>query len=727
MMNSANQGPPRGRGTFPSPLAGRYIAGCGHVLAGFLSPLLAALFVRLDDALYDLADKATNNRPYTVYFEAMRVVRNQSQIIQASFLRLLRQSGETAAEGLLECDLLPDSESLSQDLSLTQDDDLEETLAINNLVSKAESGYRDVLVAMNGYLARLLDRDELDMRSNPFGPFAICHAFRGALNAARQLEPEIRPVIYKVFDKQVMDHLGDFYRQCLTEAAAAGYVPVGGLPPGAELGGAPAAHPLAGDAFRVLLDSEGVTALDPGSAEDSTPVAFATLQDLLRRQRSPGSTAVHESITIPTPELLGVLTQLGERVLADSGGIGMQVRERLASALGSPDARPRQLAREDQDTLDLLFMFFERLFEDQALPEPIKVLLARTQIPIAKLALLDKSFFSLHAHPTRQLLNHIAEAAVGWCEADGRGPDSLYGIIERVTERLILDFDGDPRLFAQMDRFFLAYLAHDQTRIREAEARALAGVRPTTGGSGQQAVAAALEAALIRYVQVPAVVESILREGWQPVMLAAYQSGGPDSSDWRATLDLADRLLWSAQPKTHSEERRQLLRRIPEMLRVLRSRLTAGGCDQRQLARWFKDLQTLHLAVLQGDVRRAPASSSPDRPSLESFGEQSEPVMPPAAAALTPGDWIELTRDDGTRTRLKLVWCSADGERLLFVDRQGRPAPELSGLGLAGMMARALMCRLGRDHGQLADGAMRAVMGRLVVAQAPDDSFSPKR
>ena len=716
MTTSLRQGPPRGRGAFPSPLAGQYIAGCGQVLGGVLPPLLAVLFVRLDDALYDLADKATNSRPYPVYFEAMRLIRKQSQAIQASFLRLLRQTADSAAAGLLECDLLSDadSETLSRDLSLSQDADLEETLAVNSLVSKAESRYHAVLLEVNAFLARLLDREQLDMRSNPFGPFAVCEAFRGALKVARQLEPPIKLVIYKVFDKQVMDHLGDFYRHCLDAALAAGHVPAEGPAAGAAAL-APARDQGEPGAFRILQDSDGAIVLDPESVEDTTAVAFETLQDLLVRRRSPAGAPAAAPLLIPTRELQGLLTQLGARVLADGNGAGFQVRERLRSALESPGGRPRGLEPNDQDTLDLVFMFFEHLFEGNVLPDPIKVLLGPVQLPIAKLALLDKGFFSRHEHPARQLLNHIGDSAASWSETDGRGPETLYGMIERVVERLILDFDGDCRLFAQMDRFFVAYVAHDQARTREAEALVLAGVRPAAEGTAQQAVAAALEAALIRYAQVPAVVESILREGWQQVMLATYQGGGAASPDWRGVLDLVDRLLWSVQPKTHSEERRQLLRRIPEILRALRSRLTAAGCDQRQVARWFKDLQTLHLAVLQGDTDPRFAPTNPDRPSVV------PPAAPASAGALarsvgpavTLGGWIELTRDDAIRVRLKLVWRSPDGARLLFVDRAGRPGPELSGPELAGLIMRRRAILLGRDHDQLADRAMRSVMRRL--------------
>ena len=104
----------------------------------------------------------------------------------------------------------------------------------------------------------------------------------------------------------------------------------------------------------------------------------------------------------------------------------------------------------------------------------------------------------------------------------------------------------------------------------------------------------------------------------------------------------------------------------------------------------------------------------PARPSLvPAVPASADAPVRPAAPAVTLGGWIELTRDDATRIRLKLVWRSPDGARLLFVDRAGQPGAEFSGPELAGLIMRRRVILLGRDHDQLADCAMRSVMGRL--------------
>lgn len=198
---------------------------------------------------------------------------------------------------------------------------------------------------------------------------------------------------------------------------------------------------------------------------------------------------------------------------------------------------------------------------------------------------------------------------------------------------------------------------------------------------------------------VDRVVESILREGWQVAMLAIYRQSGTDSSAWRRGLELAEQLLWSVQPKLGAQERRQLLRRIPEILRGLRDQLSVAGSDQRQLARWFRDLQTLHLAALQGEPQPpAPSAGTPEGPPERT---------------LAVGSWVELRRDGGGTRRLKVAWVSADGGRYLLVDRRGRRGPELGRGELSSLVDDGLARILPDEQEPIVDRAFRSVLARL--------------
>lgn len=651
---------------------------------------MAATLDRADEALRDLADKAPDSQLHRAYLDAARILRQQHRDIQVNLFRVLRQG--TAA--VLSPPSPPNAgassrgEPDSQELTLLQDAELEESLAVGNLTTKAESRYRPELLEMRFHLARLLGRERLPERSNPYGPFAICEAFRRALVLADGIGPPIRMVIYKLLDRHLMDRLGELYKGCVALAVADGHVPGSGLAHllwhGGTVTGAKASIPQA---------------LGIGPSQTVT-LPFETLQGLLALQRPEGAKAATGGVRVQTAELLALLSGLGNQALSQGAFTRDDLRSGLTVAHGATGGAMPALTREDEDTLDLVSLFFEHLLEGNDLADPIKALIGRLQIPVAKLALLDKTFFSDQGHPVRRLLNHMGQAALGWSEDDDRGPDSLYGMIERVVERLILDCDGDPALFAQMDRYFVAFTAREDTSSRSLEARAVPELASPAPASEQQLVANLVEDLLGRYPSVPPAVESIVREGWQPAMVATYRTSGADSAAWRRGLEMADRLLWSVQPKVDAEERRQLLRRIPEILRGLRNQLAAGGSDQRQLARWFRDLQTLHLGVLQGESMPPPASGA---------------VLPPGATGggLGVGTWIELQRDDGGRARLKVAWVSPEGGRFILVDRRGRRGPELGRGELRALLGQGLARVLGDGQEPIADRALRCVLARL--------------
>jgi hypothetical protein len=232
-----------------------------------------------------------------------------------------------------------------------------------------------------------------------------------------------------------------------------------------------------------------------------------------------------------------------------------------------------------------------------------------------------------------------------------------------------------------------------------------------------------LSAALTRYPQRPAAIESLLREGWQPIMLTIYRDDGVDSADWRQAIAIVDRLLWSVQPKRDLHERRELLRRIPELLSALRARLVKGGCDQRQVSRWFKDLQTIHLSILQ---------AGPDQPPPDLAATRTHPAAATRRAdrdttatnddrhpeqrtdlKLPVGGWVELTRDHGIKLRYRHTGWSPMGLRLQFVDRLGRPGPDLSGTEFQDLLDQGQAAVIAAPAEPLADHAIRSVMGQL--------------
>lgn len=72
------------------------------------------------------------------------------------------------------------------------------------------------------------------------------------------------------------------------------------------------------------------------------------------------------------------------------------------------------LEEADEDVINLVAMLFEFMLDDSSVPDAFKALIARLQIPLLKVAVLDKSLLSCTQHPARRLLNDIASAVIGW-------------------------------------------------------------------------------------------------------------------------------------------------------------------------------------------------------------------------------------------------------------------------------------------------------------------------
>jgi len=89
------------------------------------------------------------------------------------------------------------------------------------------------------------------------------------------------------------------------------------------------------------------------------------------------------------------------------------LRDLQASPLG------KKVSQLESMTIELVAMLFDFIFETKDLPDGIKALLARLQIPVLKAAMLDSAFFAKKSHPSRLLVNALAEAGLGWSPVMG--------------------------------------------------------------------------------------------------------------------------------------------------------------------------------------------------------------------------------------------------------------------------------------------------------------------
>ncbi len=703
-----------------SPRAKTIVNDARAVVVDTLPVLVEGLFEQLDDALYQLAEKSGNDALQTSYFQTMRELRKAREAISTRFVgRMLdgfdrfwsATAGQGAAGSL-------DERADVGGLELVDDDQLEESLAISNIISKAENRFHRELFALNHRFGHLRGGDETQSADNPLGPAMLGNAFQAAISVLDADVP-MKLVIYKLFDRHVVSYVGAMYDELNDLLLKAGVLPK--LNPGIKRNPvAPAIEK------RRRGGEEGELPAGGGDAgvDQAQARLYDTLTELLAAQRDRVPATGAPVRQVDQHELLSALNAVQQTVasgklLRSPEAVKAQLGEQLgldAEVVGAPS-----LGRAEADTLDVISMLFDFLVEDRNLPDAMKVLLGRLQIPMLKAAILDHSFFSKRHHPARQLLNELAQAAVGWNDDGDRSPESLYGRVEAAVTRITDEFDTDIGLFAEVEKEFLSFYQRERRGAELVEKRVCqANEGREQLATARRAVNALLREKLIGRDDVPVVVRNLLRDAWKDAMVLTYLKAGPDSAKWESMVGLVDQLLWSVEPRHAPQERKQLLDAIPGLLKGLREGLNEISFDQHKITQMFKSLQECHVACLKAQrVDTLPIAEveseviEEDTLILDEGASDVDDAARASADALEVGTWIEYRDEQGGTRRIKLSWKSRVSNNCLFVDRKGVKALELTLGGLAQAFAEDRVKVLEDAGKPLMDRAMNAMLSSL--------------
>ncbi|MCF5068852.1 DUF1631 family protein, partial [Pseudomonas syringae] len=468
-----------------------------------------------------------------------------------------------------------------------------------------------------------------------------------------------------------------------------------------ELKPATASRPSDKASARLLDEPE--YAEEP-EAEAGVQEVFAALQELLSHVRGSVAPTV-ESSAPPQPissrDLLRLLSHLQQYVPALSAPDDFDLRnqlEQLLTRVSVRSGKSRVVGVADEDVINLIAMVFECILDDHTVPDSLKALIARLQIPMLKVAVLDKSFFSRNSHPARRLLNEIADAAMGWGECDVDARDSLYERIEQVVQRLLTEFDDDPAIFAELLADFLAFTSDERRRSELLEQR----LRDAEEGRAKselarQRVEQVLNQSLLGKALPPSVV-TFIQDAWSKVLLLTCLKHGDQSAEWQADVQTLEQLVWSAQPHEDPQAAVRLLSLVPSLLKSLRDGLSSSAFDPFATSEFFSELEALHLQLLQhGDEESAALAPAmvevSQRIVLRMADESGATVaalrLPDDDAVwrqveqLHPGSWVAFLEDEDHTLRAKLAAIIEASGQYVFVDRTGMKVLERNRVELA--------------------------------------------
>jgi hypothetical protein len=256
----------------------------------------------------------------------------------------------------------------------------------------------------------------------------------------------------------------------------------------------------------------------------------------------------------------------------------------------------------DAMTIDIVAMLFDFVFDDKAIPDAIKALIARLQIPVLKVAILDKAFFSKKSHPVRRLLDALADASVAF-PGEASKEDALYKKIEAIVDLVQEQFETDVAVFEQAVADLDGYLSAREAANAEVIEQSARAMHEREKREMARLIAQTEIERIGNNPDLPPPVEAMLKGPWARVFERIYLRDGGRSARFADAIETAEQLVWSVQPKADAAQRKDLVTALPLMLRRLQEGLDIAAVDRNDRERFFEALVDCHAVAVKAGLR----------------------------------------------------------------------------------------------------------------------------
>jgi hypothetical protein len=426
-------------------------------------------------------------------------------------------------------------------------------------------------------------------------------------------------------------------------------------------------------------------------------------------------------------DLPGELAKVMPQAAAAGGAavVPLNLIPHIRAAVSAQIANPA-----DRITMDVIGLLFDYIFRDPSIPETLRRVFGKLQVPVLKAALLDRTFFSDPRHAARRLLDDLAEAAVGATQ------NAAYEIaLEReagqVVEHVCRHFEIDLKVFVEADealqRFIDAERRSTDTAVKDDVEAALAAER----SESHRAEVRALVRDRLAGVELPFEVRGFIETVWSDYLTLLRRDHGSDSAEAAAALRTLDDLLWSILAKERTAQKARLTKLIPALVMGLRKGCTAVSAPPERTKSFFEALYPLHVAAIKPKPDD-PAAPRPEPAAAEEATgtARGRPRITHAnvhdfVSEMVVGTWLSIRGDTGAPVNARLTWVSPLRTKYIFTSRSRAEAfmftPEELAWEIAAGRAEILL-----EPVPLFDRAVSAALDTLAAQRPKDASARPR-
>ncbi len=761
-----------------SPRVRRLVEGALNLCATGLERAIVAALDDTESELFKLAAQSRNNESQYRCFETLREIkRGRTDVAPRLMLaiedKLARFDHNGAVQGANTA--TRPSAPARKELALVETRELEETLAVQEFIAKTEIRQAPELFLLGHRFGVLAGAPAFDAETLAIGPAGLAEALHSAC-ACLDINADHRVLLFQAFDRSSHAAIGELYaalNRYFVEQRILPHLQAMVTAPRGKHAGAnraadapeesaraelqasaphgPGAAPAAGDPMPPGIGMRGV------APDDRDAELFTTLRELLAGRRSAlgvGDSTPANGYMPSGEDLQSVLSTLQAKPISPMmlGGklvqrsVGHLKQDLLAHLRQhAPDGKAPYLGAEDSDTIDLVGMLFDYLTKNVRPDGSTQSLMTKLQVPLLRVALRDKNFFTRRSHPARQLLNAIAETGTHWLD-DSEGPSdrALVDKMQVVVDKVSHNFDGNLGLIENM----LTDLSqHMHTLARKAEVTERRHVDAARGREKLSVAREQAQAAIAERIAAAKpnkLVRTLLEQAWTDVLALTLLRQGENSEAYANRLNVADQLIAATgtrggEIKAPAELRGEIETALDQVgyhkddvQAVVKRLFTPGEAEAGE-----EVVTNTEIAIkLKSKARLGKDNAAPAATAAVSAPKSRKGFPPGSAEAralerlntLPFGTWFEFrTNQQGDKVRRKLAWFSTLTGHCLFVNQRGVRVDEKNLEQLARDLADGQVWIVEPETETLVDRAWKAIMSSLkqLIGRDPEPVPAP--
>ena len=279
----------------------------------------------------------------------------------------------------------------------------------------------------------------------------------------------------------------------------------------------------------------------------------------------------------------------------------------------------------ERATIEIVAMMFQSILTEDRIPAAMRVWFARLQMPVLRVAISEPDFFAALDHPARRLIDRMGACVMGLDNTSRVVGDALEKETKRVVQVVEAYPDTGRRVFQTVLIEFERFLEHFFKNEHEASRR---GVSLAQQVEQRETLAIQYTIELRRMLNEVPVQEGVrqfLFQVWADVLATSAVRYGPSSTETKTMKRAAADLIWSASAKVTREERAEVIRRLPPLLKRLREGMDASNLDA---ARQDERIHALNSALAAAFTAKAAAIPNDRLQELMQQLESLEELLP---------------------------------------------------------------------------------------------------